>query len=99
MSKTVRWLIATTLFLALTIGVELTIGWRSILEDWQALSVTNLLLLTLLTFISYLLRAERVFNYFADRSHSRVSYIKISFLHNALNNFLPMRLGEPPSLC
>ena len=94
MSKTVRWLIATTLFLALTIGVELTIGWRSILEDWQALSVTNLLLLTLLTFISYLLRAERVFNYFADKSHARVSYIKISFLHNALNNFLPMRLGE-----
>lgn len=94
MSKTLRWFIATTLFLALAIGVELTIGWRSILEDWQALSLTNLLFLTLLTFISYLLRAERVFNYFASESHSRVSYIKISFLHNALNNFLPMRLGE-----
>jgi glycosyltransferase 2 family protein len=94
MSKTLRWFIATTLFLALAIGVEYTIGWRSILEDWQALSVSNLLFLTLLTFISYLLRAERVFNYFASESHSRVSYIKISFLHNALNNFLPMRLGE-----
>ena len=94
MSKTLRWFIATTLFLALAIGVELTIGWRSILEDWQTLSITNLLFLTLLTFISYLLRAERVFNYFASESHSRVSYIKISFLHNALNNFLPMRLGE-----
>ncbi|NRP36074.1 hypothetical protein XMD579_000883 [Marinobacterium sp. xm-d-579] len=94
MSKTLRWFIATTLFLALAIGVELTIRWRSILEDWQTLSITNLLFLTLLTFISYLLRAERVFNYFASESHSRVSYIKISFLHNALNNFLPMRLGE-----
>lgn len=94
MSKTLRWFIATSLFLALAIGVELTIGWGSILEDWQNLSITNLLLLTLLTFISYLLRAERVFNYFASESHSRVSYIKISFLHNALNNFLPMRLGE-----
>ena len=94
MSKTLRWFIATTLFLALVIGVELTISWRSILEDWQALSLTNLLLLTLLTFASYLLRAERVYNYFASESHSRVSYIRISFLHNALNNFLPMRLGE-----
>jgi uncharacterized membrane protein YbhN (UPF0104 family) len=94
MSKTLRWFIATTLFLALVIGVELTIRWRSILEDWQALSLTNLLLLTLLTFASYLLRAERVYNYFASESHSRVSYIRISFLHNALNNFLPMRLGE-----
>jgi hypothetical protein len=52
MSKTLRWFIATTLFLALVIGVELTISWRSILEDWQALSLTNLLLLTLLTFVS-----------------------------------------------
>ena len=94
MSKTLRWFIATTLFLALLLGVELTISWRSILEDWQTLSLTNLLLLTLLTFISYLLRAERVYNYFAYESHARVSYIKISFLHNALNNFLPMRLGE-----
>lgn len=94
MSKTLRWFIATTLFLALAIGVELTISWRSILKDWQAISVTNLLFLTLLTFISYLLRAERVFNYFASESHTRISYIKISFLHNALNNFLPMRLGE-----
>lgn len=94
MSKTLRWFIATTLFLALLLGVELTISWRSILEDWQTLSLTNLLLLTLLTFISYLLRAERVYNFFASESHARVSYIKISFLHNALNNFLPMRLGE-----
>lgn len=94
MSKTLRWFIATTLFLVLVIGVELTISWRSILEDWRALSLKNLLLLTILTFISYLLRAERVYNYFAHESHPRVSYIKISFLHNALNNFLPMRLGE-----
>ena len=94
MSKTLRWFIATTLFLVLVIGVELTISWRSILEDWRALSLKNLLLLTILTFISYLLRAERVYNYFASESHYRVSYIKISFLHNALNNFLPMRLGE-----
>ena len=95
MPKIVRWIIATLIFLALLGVVEHFIGWAKLLADWRNISASQLVALTLLTLASYLLRAERVFRYFGQiRGHSRLSYLRISFIHNALNNFLPMRLGE-----
>ncbi len=95
MQSTLRWIIAATIFLAVIIGVEQWLGWESILLDWQQVSFGSILILTLLTLLSYLLRAERVYRYFGQQQmHHRSSYIRISFIHNALNNFLPMRLGE-----
>ena len=95
MQSTLRWIIAATIFLAVIIGVEQWLGWESILLDWQQVSLGSILILTLLTLLSYLLRAERVYRYFGQQQeHHRSSYIRISFIHNALNNFLPMRLGE-----
>ena len=95
MQSTLRWIIAATIFLAVIIGVEQWLGWESILFDWQQVSSGSILILTLLTLLSYLLRAERVYRYFGQQQeHHRSSYIRISFIHNALNNFLPMRLGE-----
>ncbi len=95
MSITLRWILATLIFALLILVVEQYYGWAGILAQWAVVDLADLLLLTLLTLTSYVLRAERVYRYFGQRlQHPRSAYLKISFLHNALNNFLPMRLGE-----
>lgn len=94
MTQTFRWLVATSLFLILIIIVEYFIGWVTIISDWKNVSFAQLAALTLLTLLSYLLRAERVYQFFSNTNQRRSSYVRISFIHNALNNFLPMRLGE-----
>lgn len=95
MSIALRWILASLIFALLILLVEHYYGWAGILAQWAVVDLSDLLLLTLLTLTSYVLRAERVYRYFGQRlQHPRSAYLKISFLHNALNNFLPMRLGE-----
>ena len=95
MSIALRWILASLIFALLILLVENYYGWAGILSQWSVVDLSDLLLLTLLTLLSYVLRAERVYRYFGQRmQHPRRAYLKISFLHNALNNFLPMRLGE-----
>lgn len=95
MSHSLRWVIASTIFALLLLAVEHYLGWASVLEQWAVVDPAVFTGLTLLTLISYLLRAERVYRYFGQRQgHPRRAYLRISFIHNALNNFLPMRLGE-----
>lgn len=95
MSIALRWILASLIFSLLILLVEHYYGWAGILAQWSVVDLSDLLLLTLLTLLSYVLRAERVYRYFGQRmQHPRRAYLKISFLHNALNNFLPMRLGE-----
>ena len=95
MSIALRWILASLIFAVLILLVEHYYGWAGILAQWAVVDLSDLLLLTLLTLLSYVLRAERVYRYFGQRmQHPRRPYLKISFLHNALNNFLPMRLGE-----
>lgn len=95
MSIALRWILASLIFSLLILLVEHYYGWTGILAQWSVVDLSDLLLLTLLTLLSYVLRAERVYRYFGQRmQHPRRAYLKISFLHNALNNFLPMRLGE-----
>lgn len=95
MSHSLRWVIASTIFALLLLAVEHYLGWASVLEQWAVVDAAVFTGLTLLTLISYLLRAERVYRYFGQRQgHPRRAYLRISFIHNALNNFLPMRLGE-----
>lgn len=95
MSIVLRWILASLIFALLILLVEHYYGWAGILAHWAVVDLADLLLLTLLTLTSYVLRAERVYRYFGQRmQHPRRAYLKISFIHNALNNFLPMRLGE-----
>lgn len=95
MSIALRWILASLIFALLILLVEHYYGWAGILAHWVVVDFADLLLLTLLTLTSYVLRAERVYRYFGQRmQHPRRAYLKISFVHNALNNFLPMRLGE-----
>jgi len=90
-----RWLIGTALFAALLFWVERAVGWTSLLAPWRTFPPIQLALLLALTALSYLLRAVRVYDY----SHALLrghfpSVLRLSALHNALNNLLPMRLGE-----
>lgn len=95
MSRTLRWFVASLIFAVLLLTVEHYLGWSSILAQWAVIDPLMFTGLTLLTLVSYLLRAERVYRYFGRRlDHPRRAYLRISFIHNALNNFLPMRLGE-----
>lgn len=95
MSKTIRWSLAILIFLGLVYWVEKDIGWIQVLKAWQQVPTSTLIGLTLLTLLSYGLRAWRVFIIFGQQAgHPFPQYLRISLLHNALNNFLPMRLGE-----
>ncbi len=95
MKKRLRWCLATVIFVALLGWVEYDLGWGNVFQQWQQVSPQQLLLLTLLTLISYVLRAWRIFIIFGQpQQHRFRDYLRISLLHNALNNFLPMRLGE-----
>ena len=95
MPKVLRWTIAIGIFIAVIVWVEQTLSWKEVFTSWSRISIASLVGLTLLTFLSYFLRAFRVFWYFGRLdNHPLLSYVRISFLHNAWNNFLPMRLGE-----
>lgn len=90
-----RWTLALLLTSALIVWVESTLGWRQTLAAWTDIPLTTLLLLAAATLASYGLRALRAYLYFGHpHGHPFSAYLRINLLHNALNNLLPMRLGE-----
>ncbi len=85
-------LLITVLFIG---AIEYTIGFATILTAWQNLSPTALMLAITLMFISYFLRAMRIYSYFSLTTASQYRLcVKTTLLHNFLNNLLPMRSGE-----
>ena len=95
MGVKLRWLIAIFIFATGIIWVHDYLGWPQVIADWQSLEPRTLALLLALTFASYALRAQRISRALpAPQSYAFTIYLRISLLHNALNNLLPMRLGE-----
>ena len=95
MGVKLRWLIAIFFFATGIIWVHDYLGWPQVIADWQSLEPRTLALLLALTFASYALRAQRISRALpAPQPYAFTIYLRISLLHNALNNFLPMRLGE-----
>ena len=92
----IKVIIALILFVGLIYGVEQYIGWLSVLSDWKRLSLTTIIGVTILAFLSHLLRIVRV--YFAyNVTQKKVAFINVistSLLHNTLSFLLPMRIGE-----
>ena len=87
--------IAIVIFVAVVVWVEYALSWNSIFNDWRVVSTKTVLWLVLLTLVSHLLRAYRVYQFFGKQyGHSYITYVRISFIHNAINNLLPMRVGE-----
>lgn len=90
-----RWLLGLALLAGLILWVQHSVGWTELLTPWRTLAPGRLALLLLLTAISYLFRAIRIYDYsYALLRGSFLATLRLSLLHNALNNFLPMRLGE-----
>ncbi|MDH2435817.1 lysylphosphatidylglycerol synthase transmembrane domain-containing protein [Pokkaliibacter sp. MBI-7] len=95
MKQIMQWCLAIALCLGLILWVQYDLGWNRVLAAWQLLPPAQVGVFVCLTLLSYLLRAYRVF-YLLGRTagHPFPSYIRINFLHNALNILIPMRLGE-----
>lgn len=89
------WFIGALLLAGLVVGVNHWIGWGALLAPWRQLDFAHLLGLVGLSTLSYLLRAVRVYDYFRPRVDGRfLNVLRLSVLHNAANNLLPMRAGE-----
>lgn len=91
----VRWILGIALLLALVVVVDRVLGWQSIAGDWLAVSPQTLAVALALFLSSHLLRAFRIYRYSARAlGLGYGDTVKISAVHQALNNLLPMRLGE-----
>lgn len=90
-----RWLVGLVLLLGLVLWVQYAVGWAELLIPWRTLPPGRLVVLLMLTATSYFLRAVRIYDY--SRQVLRGSFpatLRLSLLHNTINNLLPMRLGE-----
>lgn len=95
LGRTRDWIVGGTLLTALLVAVQYGVGWGALLAPWRELSPWLLVWLFLLTAVSYGLRAVRTSDYFRPRFAGRFPILlRLTILHNAANNLLPMRTGE-----
>ena len=93
--QVVRWILGIALLLALIVVVDRVVGWQSIVGDWGAVSAQALTAAVALFLTSHLLRAFRIYHYSARAlGLGYGDTVKVSAIHQAFNNLLPMRLGE-----
>jgi len=91
----VGWILGISLFLALILLVERTVGWKTILAPWKAVHLASLAAAYTLVLASYALRAVRVHRLFTPDTSGRFRRtFRLILLHNLFNNLLPMRSGE-----
>lgn len=89
------WVLGLMLLIGLIVLVQWSVGWGALLSPWRDLSAGTLICLLALTGLSYLLRAVRVYDLFHGLLAGRFpAVLRLSVLHNAANNLLPMRTGE-----
>lgn len=89
------YLTSVTLFIAFVALIEFYFGWRNLLAPWRALPYSLVLLAIILTFVTYWVRAMRLYDYFRDDMRGAfAACLKLMLLHNFFNNLLPMRAGE-----
>ncbi|MBI1194232.1 MAG: UPF0104 family protein [Gammaproteobacteria bacterium] len=93
--KPLRLAVTVGLFLALVAAVQFTVGWPALLRPWAEAPVAGLLLALALTFLSYGLRAIRLYAYFRTEIGTGWPLsLRLMLQHNLYNNLLPMRTGE-----
>jgi glycosyltransferase 2 family protein len=82
--------------LAALIGVvQYTLGWGPLLAPWLAFSPLLIAWLFVITAMSYAVRAARVYEWFRPQfSGLFLPLLRLTILHNAANNLMPMRTGE-----
>jgi uncharacterized membrane protein YbhN (UPF0104 family) len=89
------YLVGVAIFVVFVVLVEVYFGWAKLLAPWAHLAPLAVAAAVLVVFLSYGLRALRIYYYF--REEMRGAYLgclKLFLQHNVLNNLLPMRSGE-----
>jgi len=90
-----KYAIGGLILLAFAIFVEKFIGWSELLSPWKDLDTLPLMTAVTLIFITYCLRALRIYDFFRpEMNHHFTLCLRLSLQHNMLNNLLPMRTGE-----
>lgn len=88
-------LLAYGLLLVYVLALEWIWGWKTLLEPWRSFSLTTAVVAIVLLFVSYALRAVRLYDYFRREVGGRFpECLKLMLFHNLFNNLLPMRSGE-----
>lgn len=94
-SRQLKWLLALLMLAGLAWWVGETIGWTALLRPWRDIPVNELALLVVLTALSYLTRALRLYDLYSPRLSGPFHlYLRINVLHTTVLNLLPMRMGE-----
>ena len=90
-----KLILGSAILVGFAVFIQRYIGWAALLAPWQSLAAGPLAGAIILVFLSYGLRALRVFDYFRNLMAGRFALcLRLSLQHNLLNNLLPMRTGE-----
>ena len=90
-----KYAVGTLIFLAFAVFIEKFIGWSELLSPWKDLDTLHLVTAVTLIFITYCLRALRIYDFFRPEMNNHFTLcLRLSLQHNLLNNLLPMRTGE-----
>lgn len=88
-------LVAFLIFIIFVVFVEYYFGWARLIAPWAKLSPFKILAAAVVVFVSYAVRALRIYHYFRDEMRGAyLVCLKLFLQHNVLNNLLPMRSGE-----
>lgn len=90
-----KTLLAIFILIAFIVFVEWYFGWAALLAPWREVPPLGILSALILTFLTYWLRALRVYDYYRRQMRGRfLACLRLTLTHNLLNNLLPMRTGE-----
>ncbi|WP_018233013.1 lysylphosphatidylglycerol synthase transmembrane domain-containing protein [Thioalkalivibrio thiocyanodenitrificans] len=90
-----RSLLSAVIFIAFVVFVEAWFGWRALLSPWRDVALPGVAAAVALTLFTYWLRALRVYDYYRHGMRGRfLVCLRLTLVHNLLNNLLPMRTGE-----
>ncbi|BCH60190.1 membrane protein [Agrobacterium vitis] len=88
-------LIAFIAIAAYVVFVEAVWGWSMVLQEWQALGLSTVLLALGLLVSTSLVRAWRIYDYFPRQTSGWFTALfHLAQVHNLLNILLPFRSGE-----
>ena len=90
-----KWGLASILLIAVLAAIHFFVGWQTLLAPWLELSFVQVAGILTLVLLTYALRATRLYFYFSPETpRAFLMSVRLMMIHNAWNNFLPMRTGE-----
>lgn len=90
-----KWLISFVLLIGLGVWVQHALGWEQVLLPWVTIPLRTVTLAFLLVLLSHLARGARVYEQYSSRQRfAFLPLLRLATIHTAINNLLPMRLGE-----